>query len=139
LASKDHGFFQRDAIGLVPEDFRAELGETLLLHFDEVVDVQISHGAGEQGEIREIAGALADLDCGMGQDLHAPVRAMVVALGIGQRRAGTDRHHRLHAMLGRLGDGEEAMGEDSRLRPSCTCTSMAICCTPVGWVRPKHR
>jgi hypothetical protein len=53
----------------------------------------------------------------MGQDLHAPVQAVVMAFGIGQRRAGADRDHRLHAMLGRLGHGKEAMREHSRLRP----------------------
>ena len=30
------------------------------------------------------------------------------------------------------------MGEHARLRPSCTCTSIVICCAPVGSVRPKH-
>jgi hypothetical protein len=34
-------------VGLVREDLRAEFGDARFLHFDEIVDVEASHGAGE--------------------------------------------------------------------------------------------
>ena len=41
--SQDHRFLQRDAIGLVRKDLRAEFGEAVLLHFDEIIDIEIPH------------------------------------------------------------------------------------------------